>query len=98
MVLSATVTASVASQSFQDTSVFAITLLITSTIALLSMEKYELSFLPEILRSSAVIIFFLFGNLVNSELLVSQLFIFQSIFNIILVTLLKYLPKISFSS
>ena len=98
MGLSAAVTASVASQSFQDTSIFAITLLITSTIALMSMEKYELSFLPEILRSSAVIIFFLFGNVVNSELLVTQLFIFQSLFNIVLVTLLKYLPKLSFSS
>ena len=98
MVLSATVTASVASQSFQDTSVFAITLLITSTIALMSMEKYELSFLPEILRSSAVVIFFLFGNIVNSDLLVTQFFIFQSLFNIVLVTLLKYLPKFSFSS
>ncbi len=98
MGLSATVTASVTSQSFQDTSIFAITLLITSTIALMSMEKYELSFLPEILRSSAVIIFFLFGNVVNSELLVTQLFIFQSLFNIVLVTLLKYLPKLSFSS
>jgi len=98
MGLSAAVTASVTSQSFQDTSIFAITLLITSTIALMSMEKYELSFLPEILRSSAVIIFFLFGNVVNSELLVTQLFIFQSLFNIVLVTLLKYLPKLSFSS
>ena len=98
MGLSAAVTASVTSQSFQDTSIFAITLLITSTIALISMEKYELSFLPEILRSSAVIIFFLFGNVVNSELLVTQLFIFQSLFNIVLVTLLKYLPKLSFSS
>ena len=98
MGLSAAVTASVASQSFQDTSIFAITLLITSTIALMSMEKYELSFLPEILRSSAVIIFFLFGNVVNSELLITQLFIFQSLFNIVLVTLLKYLPKLSFSS
>ena len=98
MGLSAAVTASVESQSFQDTSIFAITLLITSTIALMSMEKYELSFLPEILRSSAVIIFFLFGNVVNSELLVTQLFIFQSLFNIVLVTLLKYLPKLSFSS
>ena len=98
MGLSAAVTASVTSQSFQDTSIFAITLLITSTIALMSMEKYELSFLPEILRSSAVIIFFLFGNIVNSELLVTQLFIFQSLFNIVLVTLLKYLPKLSFSS
>ena len=98
MGLSAAVTASVASQSFQDTSIFAITLLITSTIALMSMEKYELSFLPEILRSSAVIIFFLFGNVVNIELLVTQLFIFQSLFNIVLVTLLKYLPKLSFSS
>ena len=98
MGLSAAVTASVSSQSFQDTSIFAITLLITSTIALMSMEKYELSFLPEILRSSAVIIFFLFGNVVNSELLVTQLFIFQSLFNIVLVTLLKYLPKLSFSS
>ena len=98
MGLSAAVTASVTSQSFQDTSIFAITLLITSTIALMSMEKYELSFLPEILRSSAVIIFFLFGNVVNSELLVTQLFIFQSLFNIVLVTLLKYLPKSSFSS
>ena len=98
MALSAAVTASVTSQSFQDTSIFAITLLITSTIALMSMEKYELSFLPEILRSSAVIIFFLFGNVVNSELLVTQLFIFQSLFNIVLVTLLKYLPKLSFSS
>ena len=98
MGLSAAVTASVTSQSFQDTSIFAITLLITSTIALMSMEKYELSFLPEILRSSAVIIFFLFGNVVNIELLVTQLFIFQSLFNIVLVTLLKYLPKLSFSS
>ena len=98
MGLSAAVTASVTSQSFQDTSIFAITLLITSTIALMSMEKYELSFLPEILRSSAVIIFFLFGNVVNNELLVTQLFIFQSLFNIVLVTLLKYLPKLSFSS
>ena len=98
MGLSAAVTASVASQSFQDTSIFAITLLITSTIALMSMEKYELSFLPEILRSSAVIIFFLFGNVVNSELLITQLFIFQSLFNIVLVTLLKYLPKLSFSN
>ena len=98
MGLSAAVTASVTSQSFQDTSIFAITLLITSTIALMSMEKYELSFLPEILRSSAVIIFFLFGNVVNSELLVTQLFIFQSLFNIVLVALLKYLPKLSFSS
>ena len=98
MGLSAAVTASVTSQSFQDTSIFAITLLITSTIALMSMEKYELSFLPEILRSTAVIIFFLFGNVVNSELLVTQLFIFQSLFNIVLVTLLKYLPKLSFSS
>jgi len=98
MGLSAAVTASVTSQSFQDTSIFAITLLITSTIALMSMEKYELSFLPEILRSSAVIIFFLFGNVVNSELLITQLFIFQSLFNIVLVTLLKYLPKLSFSS
>ena len=98
MGLSAAITASVTSQSFQDTSIFAITLLITSTIALMSMEKYELSFLPEILRSSAVIIFFLFGNVVNSELLVTQLFIFQSLFNIVLVTLLKYLPKLSFSS
>ena len=98
MGLSAAVTASVTSQSFQDTSIFAITLLITSTIALMSMEKYELSFLPEILRSLAVIIFFLFGNVVNSELLVTQLFIFQSLFNIVLVTLLKYLPKLSFSS
>ncbi len=98
MGLSAAVTASVTSQSFQDTSIFAITLLITSTIALMSMEKYELSFLPEILRSSVVIIFFLFGNVVNSELLVTQLFIFQSLFNIVLVTLLKYLPKLSFSS
>ena len=98
MGLSAAVTASVTSQSFQDTSIFAITLLITSTIALMSMEKYELSFLPEILRSSAVIIFFLFGNVVNSELLVTQLFIFQSLFNIVLVTSLKYLPKLSFSS
>ena len=98
MGLSAAVTASVTSQSFQDTSIFAITLLITSTIALMSMEKYELSFLPEILRSSAVIIFFLFGNVVNSELLVTQLFIFQSLFNIVLVTLLKYLPKLSFSN
>ncbi len=98
MGLSAAVTASVTSQSFQDTSIFAITLLITSTIALISMEKYELSFLPEILRSSAVIIFFLFGNIVNSELLVTQLFIFQSLFNIVLVTLLKHLPKLSFSS
>ncbi len=98
MGLSAAVTASVASQSFQDTSIFAITLLITSTIALMSMEKYELSFLPEILRSLGVIIFFLFGNIVNSELLVTQLFIFQSLFNIVLVTLLKYLPKLSFSS
>ena len=98
MGLSAAVTASVTSQSFQDTSIFAITLLITSTIALMSMEKYELSFLPEILRSSAVIIFFLFGNVVNSELLVTQLFIFQSLFNIVLVTLLKYLPKLNFSS
>ena len=98
MGLSAAVTASVASQSFQDTSIFAITLLITSTIALMSMEKYELSFLPEILRSSAVIIFFLFGNVVNSELLVTQLFIFQSLFNIVLVALLKYLPKLSYSS
>ena len=98
MGLSAAITASVTSQSFQDTSIFAITLLITSTIALMSMEKYELSFLPEILRSSAVIIFFLFGNVVNIELLVTQLFIFQSLFNIVLVTLLKYLPKLSFSS
>ena len=98
MGLSAAVTASVTSQSFQDTSIFAITLLITSTIALMSMEKYELSFLPEILRSSAVIIFFLFGNVVNSELLITQLFIFQSLFNIVLVTLLKYLPKLSFSN
>ena len=98
MGLSAAVTASVTSQSFQDTSIFAITLLITSTIALMSMEKYELSFLPEILRSSAVIIFFLFVNVVNIELLVTQLFIFQSLFNIVLVTLLKYLPKLSFSS
>ena len=98
MGLSAAVTASVTSQSFQDTSIFAITLLITSTIALMSMEKYELSFLPEILRSLAVIIFFLFGNIVNSELLVTQFFIFQSLFNIVLVTLLKYLPKLSFSS
>ena len=98
MGLSAAVTASVASQSFQDTSIYAITLLITSTIALMSMEKFELSFLPEILRSSAVIIFFLFGNIVNSELLVTQLFIFQSLFNIVLVTLLKYFPKLNFSS
>ena len=98
MGLSAAVTASVTSQSFQDTSIFAITLLITSTIALMSMEKYELSFLPEILRSLAVIIFFLFGNVVNSELLVTQLFIFQSLFNIVLVALLKYLPKLSYSS
>ena len=98
MGLSAAVTASVTSQSFQDTSIFAITLLITSTIALMSMEKYELSFLPEILRSSAVIIFFLFGNIVNSELLLTQLFIFQSLVNIVLVALLKFLPKLSFSN
>ena len=98
MVLSAAVTASVASQSFQDTSVFAITLLITSTIALMSMEKYELSFLPEILRSSAVVIFFFFGNMVNAELLATQIFIFQALFNFILLAFLKLLPRISFST
>ena len=98
MVLSAAVTASVASQSFQDTSVFAITLLITSTIALMSMEKYELSFLPEILRSSAVVIFFFFGNMVNAELLATQIFIFQALFNFILLAFLKLIPRISFST
>ncbi len=98
MVLSAAVTASVASQSFQDTIVFAITLLITSTIALMSMEKYELSFLPEILRSSAVVIFFFFGNMVNAELLATQIFIFQALFNFILLAFLKLIPRISFST
>jgi hypothetical protein len=65
---------------------------------LMSMEKYELSFLPEILRSSAVVIFFFFGNMVNSELLATQIFIFQALFNFILLAFLKLLPRISFST
>ena len=59
-----------------------------STIAAKNMGKFAI----------CSIIFFLFGNVVNIELLVTQLFIFQSLFNIVLVTLLKYLPKLSFSS
>ena len=95
---SASITATLQSQTYLETSIFAFTLIISCTIALMALEKFDLKILPELIKSLTVLFVFSFSSLIDPGLLVTKLFIAQSLINICLVLSLYYLPSKLISS
>ena len=89
----ASITMTLGAQNYLETSIFACALVISCTIVLMALEKFDLKVFPEFIKSFFVIIFFAWSGLINPELLVSKLFIAQSVINIVLMLILSTFPE-----
>jgi sterol desaturase/sphingolipid hydroxylase (fatty acid hydroxylase superfamily) len=98
IVISASITATLSAQIYLETSIFACALVISCTIALMALEKFNLKVLPEIMKSISILVFFAWSGSINSELLVSKLFIAQSLINVFLMLFLSSVPERFFIS
>ena len=97
LVISAVITSTVGAQTYLETSLFALILVASVTISLVAFENFNLKVLPEMIKSIIVLALILPGNILNNELLVTQLLLFQSLLNIILVAVLSFIPQKIFS-
>ena len=97
LVISAVITSTVGAQTYLETSLFALILTASVTISLVAFENFNLKVLPEMIKSIIVLALILPGNILNNELLVTQLLLFQSLLNIILVAVLSFIPQKIFS-
>ena len=97
LVISAVITSTVGAQTYLETSLFALILVASVTISLVAFENFNLKVLPEVAKSIIVLALILPGNILNNELLVTQLLLFQSLLNIILVAVLSFIPQKIFS-
>jgi hypothetical protein len=59
----------------------------------MALEKFDLKIIPELIKSLTVLIVFSVSSLIDPGLLVTKLFIAQSLINIFLVLSLYYLPS-----
>tara|TARA_X000001036_G_scaffold250654_1_gene233440 strand:+ start:51 stop:1316 length:1266 start_codon:yes stop_codon:yes gene_type:complete len=97
LVISAVITSTVGAQTYLETSLFALILTASVTISLVAFENFNLKVLPEMIKSIIVLALIFPGNILNNELLVTQLLLFQSLLNIILVAVLSLIPQKIFS-
>ena len=97
LVISAVITSTVGAQTYLETSLFALILTASVTISLVAFENFNLKVLPEMIKSIIVLALIFPGNILNNELLVTQLLLFQSLLNIILVAVLSFIPQKIFS-
>ena len=93
LVISAVITSTVGAQTYLETSLFALILTASCTISLVAFENYNLKVFPEIVKSIVVLALIFPGNILNNELLVTQLMLFQSLLNLVLITVLSLMPK-----
>jgi sterol desaturase/sphingolipid hydroxylase (fatty acid hydroxylase superfamily) len=98
LVISAVITSTVGAQTYLETSLFALILTASCTISLVAFENYNLKVFPEVVKSIVVLALIFPGNILNNELLVTQLMLFQSLLNLVLITVLSLVPKKIFSS
>ena len=98
LVISAVITSTVGAQTYLETSLFALILTASCTISLVAFENYNLKVFPEVVKSIVVLALILPGNILNNELLVTQLMLFQSLLNLVLITVLSLVPKKIFSN
>ena len=85
-------------QTYLETSLFALILTASCTISLVAFENYNLKVFPEVVKSIVVLALIFPGNILNNELLVTQLMLFQSLLNLVLITVLSLVPKKIFSN
>ena len=98
LVISAVITSTVGAQTYLETSLFALILTASCTISLVAFENYNLKVFPEVVKSIVVLALIFPGNILNNELLVTQLMLFQSLLNLVLITVLSLVPKKIFSN
>jgi sterol desaturase/sphingolipid hydroxylase (fatty acid hydroxylase superfamily) len=98
LVISAVITSTVGAQTYLETSLFALILTASCTISLVAFENYNLKVFPEVVKSIVVLALIFPGNVLNNELLVTQLMLFQSLLNLVLITVLSLVPKKIFSN
>jgi len=98
LVISAVITSTVGAQTYLETSLFALILTASCTISLVAFENYNLKVFPEDVKSIVVLALIFPGNVLNNELLVTQLMLFQSLLNLVLITVLSLVPKKIFSN
>ena len=98
LVISAVITSTVGAQTYLETSLFALILTTSCTISLVAFENYNLKVFPEVVKSIVVLALIFPGNILNNELLVTQLMLFQSLLNLVLITVLSLVPKKIFSN
>ena len=98
LVISAVITSTVGAQTYLETSLFALILTASCTISLVAFENYNLKVFPEVAKSIVVLALIFPGNILNNELLVTQLMLFQSLLNLVLITVLSLVPKKIFSN
>jgi len=97
LVISAVITSTVGAQSYLETSLFALILTASVTISLIAFENFNLKVFPEIAKSIIVLALIFPGNILSSELLATQLLLFQALLNIVLVAVLSVIPQRIFS-
>ena len=97
LVISAVITSTVGAQSYLETSLFALILTASVTISLIAFENFNLKVFPEIAKSIIVLALIFPGNILSSELLATQLLLFQALLNIVLVAILSVIPQRIFS-
>jgi sterol desaturase/sphingolipid hydroxylase (fatty acid hydroxylase superfamily) len=93
LVISAVITSTIGAQTYLETSLFALILTASCTISLVAFENYNLKVFPEVVKSILVLALIFPGNILNNELLVTQLMLFQSLLNLVLITVLSLMPK-----
>jgi sterol desaturase/sphingolipid hydroxylase (fatty acid hydroxylase superfamily) len=98
LVISAVITSTVGAQTYLETSLFALILTASCTISLVAFENYNLKVFPEVVKSIVVLALIFPGYILNNELLVTQLMLFQSLLNLVLITVLSLVPKKIFSN
>ena len=98
LVISAVITSTIGAQTYLETSLFALILTASCTISLVAFENYNLKVFPEVVKSIVVLALIFPGNILNNELLVTQLMLFQSLLNLVLITVLSLVPKKIFSN
>ena len=97
LVISGVITSTVGAQTYLETSLFALILVASVTISLMAFENFSLKVLPEVAKSIIVLTIIISGNVLNNELLVTKLLLFQSLLNIVLVAILSVIPQKIFS-